>query len=87
MRAKFVEFTHNEVGLTHYDNISDVVHAEYFTAPSCGGYVRNRTGKQVCENLSSIGNTLYWSGEYPLINLIRKEYKKLRHLQSKYLKT
>ena len=57
-----------------------VVHTTYW-APSGGGYVRDVTtqpgtlGRQVCEGLSYMGNTLLWAPSHgPLVKLIRREY-------------
>ena len=52
--------------------------ATYYNAPIHGGEVSTDAGYQVCEGLGRSGNTLRWGGEYPLVDLIRAEYRKLR---------
>lgn len=52
-----------------------------YWAPANGGYVYDESGqpgtlgKQVCDKLYGMGNTLHWRGTYPLIDLIRQEYQ------------
>ena len=55
-----------------------------FWVPYSGGYVRRinathlgTSGAQVCERLSSSGNTL-WSTPENLVSVIRREYRKMR---------
>lgn len=50
-------------------------------APATGGYVRYEThhgDKQLCDRLSRLGSTLFWDGTYPLIDLVRREYRAMR---------
>lgn len=79
MRAKFTARSNSEVTLEYDDIFSGDRVTETFTAPSSGGYVR-RGDKQVCDKLSSRGSTLHLSNpdKYPLIDLIRREYKSMR---------
>jgi hypothetical protein len=70
MRAKFSSMQTNMCGL----EVGDI--AENYYAPAGGGYVRDSNNRQVCEKLYLRGSTLKWSGTFPLIDLIRREYKR-----------
>lgn len=48
------------------------------------GYVRYNGDKQLCERLSSRGNTLHCSRKTPLINLVRHEYRALCLAEKRY---
>jgi len=54
-----------------------------FWAPWDGGYVRDTThqpgtlGPQVCTGLDRLGPTLDWDGRGPLVDLIRREMRRL----------
>jgi len=55
-----------------------------YWAPVSGGYVREVSeerpgtlGDQVCEHLASTGSTLEWSGRRPLVELIRREARRV----------
>lgn len=49
-----------------------------FHAPFGGGYVSEgwNNPRQVCDGLGRFGNTLLWSGTYPLVELIRVERRR-----------
>ena len=70
MRAKFSSMQTNMCSL-EFEDI-----AENYYAPANGGYVRDSNNRQVCEKLYLRGSTLKWSGTFPLIDLIRREYKR-----------
>ena len=57
-----------------------------FYAPHAGGYVRrnNNQQSQVCDGLASTGETLVWNAKTPLIELIRREYKKMMRENAKW---
>ena len=58
-------------------HLDEMVELEIW-APSTGGYVRYETprgDKQLCARLAPGGETLFWDGTYPLIDLVRREYK------------
>jgi hypothetical protein len=40
-------------------------------------------GRQVCDGLAHRGWCLQWSGEQPLVNLIRREYRAMRRGEAK----
>jgi hypothetical protein len=61
--------------------ITDDVYEYDIWAPSSGGYVRYNGDHQLCERLGSMGSTLMWSGKEPLVNMIRKEYRRFRAAQ------
>jgi hypothetical protein len=87
MRATIKSIDHNRCELTQDVNVLvgdqfKVMRGVYeYWAPSQGGYVYNVTlnpgtsGVQMCDGLSTMGNTLRWSGKVPLVNLIRAEYR------------
>lgn len=74
-RAKFTSRKLNICTLECIDIFGDLINETYH-APIDGGYVRNSKNLQVCDMLESRGSTLLWCPEYPLIDLIRREYKK-----------
>ena len=74
-RAKFTSRKLNICTLECVDIFGNFIDETYH-APICGGYVKNSKNFQVCDMLNFRGNTLKWSGTYPLIDLIRREYKK-----------
>jgi hypothetical protein len=72
----------NRVTIKYECGISgDVIESE-FVAPLAGGYVRDAGGSQICDRLSTRGNTLMWSGAAPLANLIRAEYEAMRRAEA-----
>jgi len=84
-RTKIVEEDFNRVHITFVDKVTDDVRSMRIYAPSSGGYVRVGGGNQICERLACMGNTLYWSGKTPLINLVRKHYKLMRAEETRFL--
>jgi hypothetical protein len=52
-------------------------------APRNGGYVYDQRGKQVCEQLGSMGVTLMWNARRPLADLIRREYRRMRAAEAR----
>ncbi len=83
-RARFEEVDHNVCALTWTDYLDERVTTTYW-APQHGGYVRvitpNRPGtlgQQVCDALAYSGPTLYWDGRTPLVDAIRREWRKCR---------
>lgn len=75
MRAKFISIQKNICSLEFMNSFGDVVEVN-FHAPKYGGYVKDNHNRQVCSKLYLRGATLKWSAEYPLIDLIRREYRK-----------
>jgi hypothetical protein len=76
MRAEIKEIAFNRVKLTFDDVDSGERRTYKLFAPLGGGYVRHEDdNRQVCNELDDLGNTLYWYGRAPLIDLIRREYK------------
>ena len=75
MRAKFTSRKANICTIEFVDIFGDVIDDTYH-APINGGYVKNSKNFQVCDKLYTKGSTLKWSGTYPLVDLIRREYKK-----------
>ena len=74
-RAKFTSRKLNNCTLEWVDIFGDVIDETYH-APINGGYVKNSKNFQVCDKLYTRGETLRWSGTFPLIDLIRREYKR-----------
>lgn len=80
MRTIIKSLGHNRCSVTADDKFDGRVTTEYW-APSSGGYVYDVTkqpgtlGRQVCDGLSNMGNTLRWSGTVPLVDLIRSEHR------------
>lgn len=83
MKTVIKAVSDNHVCIKYECHISGDIITDEFSAPIAGGYVRFANGSQVCDKLRCRGNTLYWSGEAPLINLIRREYSAMRRQQSK----
>ena len=93
MRTVIKSLGHNGCSVTaddefmHVDGpVTERVTTEYW-APASGGYVYDVTkqpgtlGRQVCDGLSNMGNTLRWSGTVPLVNLIRSEHRSAKRRQ------
>lgn len=91
MRAKF---THDPLRDTvtlaydveHYEGDRRVT--RYFSCPSDGGYIYEYFGngerRQVCEKLSSRGNTLIARNPKNLLYIIRREYRAMRRVEKLY---
>lgn len=80
MRTVIFATSHNSCTMRFTDVFGNRCERNYF-ASSNGGYVRYRSGndlRQVCEKLGSIGPTLQWSGDAPLVDLIRKHHRLAR---------
>ena len=82
MRAKFTSIQKNICSLEYVNIFGDHI-CETYHAPILGGYVKNSKNFQVCDKLLSRGYTLKWYPENPLIDLIRREYKKQRAMYGK----
>lgn len=95
MRTVIKSLGHNGCSITadcefmHVDGpVTKRVTAEYW-APASGGYVYDVTkhpgtlGRQVCDGLSGMGNTLWWSSTVPLVDLIRSEYQSVKRWHSR----
>lgn len=85
MKTQIKKITDSRVSVKYQDLITDDIREFELYAPANGGYVRFDNGNQVCEKLSTRGNTLTWSGSKPLVNLIRAEYKKMYAADKKQL--
>ena len=61
-----------------------------FSRPTFGGYViewlRNSETTQVCDKLCHRGPTLYCGENTPLVNVIRREYRKMRREEKRIAK-
>ena len=89
MRTRIQSIDENRVILTcdveRLDpSMGGTISIEYWS-PSGGGYVYEideqhpgTLGRQVCEFLGSLGSTLHWSGRQPLVDMIRREWKRAR---------
>lgn len=84
MRTTIQATSPNRVTLTHTRWSGERV-TMYLVAPAGGGYVRFDHGGQVCDQLASTGPTLHWPGTYPLIDLIRHEYRAMRRAEKRFL--
>lgn len=86
-RAQFDgSFLPNHATVTYTDTFEErEVRLECY-APSAGGYVRAADHSQVCEGLASMGNTLTWHpSQGPLVELLRREYKRMRRNERRVL--
>lgn len=81
-RAKFTNRKINICTIEFVDIFGDTVN-KTFHAPVSGGYVLDDQNKQVCDKLYTRGSTLKWSGSFPLIDLIRREYKRRKICDTK----
>ncbi len=83
MKRKRTRFEVSAIGsvLVSYTDETGAYWTREFRCPQDGGYVRevmrNGDQKQVCDELSSMGNTL-WCTREALPALIRREYRKMR---------
>jgi hypothetical protein len=79
MRTIIKAIAHNRVFISYKCSVTDETYGYNVFAPIDGGYVRNSWNHlQICEKLQAGGNTLVWNPEKPLVELIRKEYKRMR---------
>ena len=88
MRTRFEAVDTNRVILTcdaeRMDQGMDGTISIEYWSPSGGGYVYEGIGvaprlrPPVCLGLDMEGHTLYWSGQTPLVDLIRREWKRAR---------
>jgi hypothetical protein len=81
-RTKFTSRKANICTIEFVDIFGDLVN-KTFHAPINGGYVRDSDDRQVCDKLYTRGETLRWSGNFPLIDLIRREYKRRKACDTK----
>ena len=65
-----------------YDDVDGERVSDVFSCPDAGGYVRNGQGKQVCDNLSRMGNTLTATSD-TLLEVIRSEYRSMRRKEKR----
>jgi hypothetical protein len=80
-KTTFEELATNRCVVSYTDPCDGCRITREFFAPSEGGYVRENDGQQypqVCEELASMGNTLKWRPGHPLMDLIRREYRRMR---------
>jgi len=75
----------SEVVLTYADPMTGEQIVRRFYAPANGGYVRDQSGRQVCQGLSHRGNTLVLTGGNSLISLIRREWQVARRAETRFL--
>ena len=84
MKTKF-DITRNSTVVVEYDDvITGERRCREFMVPLRGGYVREWTGndwRQVCDGLSTRGDTLYLNESGSLISLIRREYRAMRRAE------
>jgi hypothetical protein len=79
MRTKIKSTDWHRVTITFTRPYDDRPITYNLFAPIDGGYVRYEgTNSQICERLARTGDTLYWHGATPLVDLIRYEYKKMK---------
>ena len=79
MRTKFIQYKPHQCGLEFVNFAGVYTIVEYYAAAD-GGYVTDQDGNQVCNALCGRGPALWWSNSAPLIDLIRKEYRKHKKL-------
>jgi len=75
----------SEVVLTYADPMTGEQIVRRFYAPANGGYVRDQSGRQICQGLSHRGNTLVLTGGNSLISLIRREWQVARRAETRFL--
>ena len=78
MKAKITTDAQGYVTLSFDHALSGERVTETFSCPLDGGYVRDSKGRQVCDALATTGSTLRCSGRDNLINVIRREYRRMR---------
>lgn len=72
-------FLPNHASVTYTDAFEGHEVRLHCHASTDGGYVRLSDHSQVCEGLASTGNTLIWHpSQGPLVELLRREYKRMR---------
>lgn len=81
MKTSIKANSNNCVTLKYSDSFTGEIVTAEITAPAQGGYVRVN-GRQMCKKLRVMGSTLTWSGDTPLINLVRSEYRAMRRSES-----
>jgi hypothetical protein len=78
MKTQIKAISDSQVQIKFADAYTGDVYEYNIWAPSNGGYVRYNGDKQLCERLGSMGSTLMWSGKAPLVDMIRKEYRRMQ---------
>jgi len=87
-RMKIESLSESRCTIQFTDEFDQPHNLELF-APAAGGYVKieARGYPQICERLSSTGNTLMWSpASGPLSELVRREYRKRRAAERRDLR-
>lgn len=85
IRTSIKSVSHSVVDIRFADSFTGELREYRLHARPEGGYVRyGSEGKHICERLSRSGPTLTWSGEKPLVDLIRREYRAMRRADKAY---
>lgn len=74
-----------DVVLTYADPMTGDSIVRRFVAPANGGWVRDQSGRQICQGLHYRGNTLFLMSGDSLISLIRREWQKARRAEARFL--
>ena len=77
MKTTFIA-ADNYVTMHYFDNLERRENTRIFHVPHCGGFVREGD-MLVCEGLASVGFTLYCEKPDKLIDIIRREFCKLKY--------
>lgn len=86
MKTTITADQHGYVTISYDDYLNERVTRTFF-CPVNGGYVKEQDKQQqypqVCERLSSRGNTLECSSRDKLLDLIRREYRAMRRAEKR----
>ena len=88
MRTVFTSHGLDSCSIKYWDKLLDLVQTRTFIKN--GSYVFELIGsngyqKQLCKNLSHDGITLIHNDSLDLVDTIKKEYKRFKYKQSKFL--
>lgn len=82
MTTTFISHGQHEASVTYTDAVTQATVQRVFMCSRNGGYVQEiydagRT-QQVCEALGRTGNTLLCSAQESLVDVLRREFRKMR---------
>jgi len=84
---KRTKFTAHDVNVVAIEYVNELGNSEWreFRAPRFGGYVWEvyPSGRryQLCRGLVNSGVPLEWDGDRPLVDIIRREYRRMRRAE------
>ena len=87
MKTRITADDFGRVTVEYDDAIDGKRRSRFFSCPLAGGYVYeifdNGTNSQVCERLSHSGSTLICHSRDELVDLIRREYRRMRRQEKR----